>query len=69
MSGFSKRLFDALDKLNEMGQLLLVVNNLPNFSESEKKDLKSLAISKDQKMLKSLTLFKKDHNIEILTKS
>ena len=69
MSGFSKRLFDTLDKLNEMGQLLLVVNNLPNFSESEKKDLKSLAISKDQKMLKSLTLFKKDHNIEILTKS
>ena len=66
MSGVSKKLFDTLDKLNEMGQLLLVVNNLSDVSDSDKKDLKSLAIKKDAQMLKSLETFKIDRNIDSL---
>lgn len=66
MSGFSKRLFEALEKLNEMGQLLLVVNNLPKISENDKRDLKSLAIKKDPQMLRSLEKFKIDHNVDAI---
>jgi Ca2+-binding EF-hand superfamily protein len=69
MSVFTKRLFEALDKLNEMGQLLLVVNNLNQISEEQRKELKNLAIVKDSRMLKALEGFKKDHDEQSLRKN
>ena len=66
MSVLSKKLFEALEKLNEMGQLLFVVNNLSDLTENDKKNLKGLAMKKDTQMLKALETFKLDRNLDNL---
>lgn len=66
MATFSKRLFESLDKLNEMGQLLLVTNNIQGVTEPERNAFKELAIQKHPGMLAGLQVFKLDRNPELL---
>ncbi|CAG9326717.1 unnamed protein product [Blepharisma stoltei] len=66
MATLSKRLFESLEKLNEMGQLLLVANNISGISEGERNAFKELAIQKHPGMLAGLEVFKLDRNTDLL---
>lgn len=57
-SSFPPRLLQALDRLPETGQYLLVISNLPNLSEPEQAKLKELALRKDERLSSAIKVFK-----------
>ena len=66
MSAQINTLSHSFTKLNEIGQMLLLINNMPILSPSEIDLLKELATKKDPEMTKSLNQFKTDQNFDIL---
>jgi len=66
MASISSRVYESLQKLNELGQLLLVINNLRGISEDERNSFKQKAIKKDPTMIAALEEFKLDKNPEKL---
>lgn len=59
-------LSDSFTKLNEIGQMLLLINNMPILSHEEINSLKELATKKDPEMTKTLNQFKTDQNFDVL---
>ena len=65
----SPTLDQGFHKLNEMGQLVLLVNSLKDLSDSDREYLKDLATKKDAEMLKGLHQFVSDSDWSILQSS
>lgn len=69
MSAQVSTLSESFTRLNEIGQMLLLINNMPILSPLEKNSLKELATKKSPDMLKSLNQYKTDQNFELLQAS
>lgn len=60
-------MLSALDKLPEVGQYLLVISNLPGFSEKQQAQLKEIALRKDERLASAVKVFKMNKDVLSLT--